>query len=170
MRADRRVGEKLCWQCIAPRYNFMIVNCPRSLSIRSIRMRMAAVVAIAAICAGCGGDGMTGSSTVTGAYTLRTVNGAPLPYTQSSSGTTKTEILDNTISLHQGGTYSEEAHTRTTSGTQVTTQTITEAGSYSFFGNSITLQSGSSSHSRLLTVEGNTMTHVEAGVAFVYRK
>ncbi len=64
-------------------------------------MLMSAALAFSAACFG---GGVTGSSTVTGEYVLRTVNGAPLPFTLPGTGTVKTELLDNVITLYMGQT------------------------------------------------------------------
>jgi hypothetical protein len=125
---------------------------------------------VVALSVGCLGDGMTGSSTVTGAYTLRTVNGAPLPYTIVGSGTAKTEIIDDVITLYEGGTYAESGHSRTTVSGQVANESNTEAGSYSLFGTSVTLRSSDGGRTRMPTIDGNTMTVVESGMTSVFTK
>jgi hypothetical protein len=134
-------------------------------------------IVIAAVLAGLSGplsacmDGdVVGSSTVTGSYVLRTVNGSPLPYTIAGTGTDKTEILDDAITLFQGGGYSESGHTRVTVNGQVTNTTNTESGSYSLFGTSVSLASSGAPHSRVATIQANTMTIVEAGRTSVFRK
>ena len=43
-------------------------------------MRQVVTWVMVASCIGCLGEGITGSSTVTGTYTLRTINGSPLPH------------------------------------------------------------------------------------------
>jgi hypothetical protein len=119
---------------------------------------------------GCLGDGMTGSSTVTGAYTLRTANGSPLPYTIVGSGTARTEIIDDVITLYEGGTYAESGHSRTTLNGQVANESNTETGSYSLFGTSVTLRSSDGGRTRMPTIDGNTMTIVESGMTAVFTK
>ncbi len=112
-----------------------------------------------------------GDSTIRGAYTLRTVNGAALPFTKSVVGATKVEILDDKITLFPANTFAEEGHIRTTVNGQVTTQTITETGTYApGFSNSVIL-SGNSGVSRLTTIDnGNTMHFSENGAAYTWKK
>jgi hypothetical protein len=132
--------------------------------MRKVLMALLVTVSLA-----CDSD-VTGSSTVNGPYTLRTVNGSPLPYITSGSGTTKSEIVDDVITLYEGGTYAELGHSRITVNGQVTTETTTEGGTYSLFGNSVILRSGNGIHVRMPTIEANTMTLVENGMRSVFRK
>jgi hypothetical protein len=125
---------------------------------------------VVALMTGCFGGGMTGSSTVTGAYTLRTVNSAPLPYTLSQSGTSKTELMQDTFTLYQGGTFSRARQIRLTSNGQVTHQSENDTGSYTIFGASLSLSSNATGQSTLATISGNTMTVVQAGVVSIYSK
>ena len=68
-------------------------------------------------------DGIVGSSTINGAYTLKKVNGASLPYTISGSGSNKTEIVSDVITLYEGFTYSQSLQTRITVNGQATNNT-----------------------------------------------
>ena len=118
----------------------------------------------------CGGSGIVGSSTVHGAYTLQTVNGSPLPYTTAASGTSKTEITDDVITLYEGGTYAESGHSRITVNGQVTNQTNTKSGSYQLLGNSVSLLNNASGQLSFALIDGNTMTIVENGMTSVFTK
>ena len=114
-------------------------------------------------------SGVTGIKTINGSWSLRTVNGAALPFTVSGSGTNKTEITDDVITLFEGLTYQEVIQKRiTTNGTAATT-TVTETGSFSTFGTSVTLISNLPRERRGL-IEGNTMTIVENGMVQAYKK
>ncbi|MEO8193131.1 MAG: hypothetical protein ABI681_04720 [Gemmatimonadales bacterium] len=126
---------------------------------------------VVAFCFACF-EGQVGSSTITGAYTLRTINGAPLPYTVSGSGEATTEIIDDVITLYQGGTYSEVGHSRTTVNGHVTNETSSDTGNYALgFGTSVTLRSNNLGSTTLVNIEdGSTMTMVKAGMAKVFRK
>lgn len=115
-------------------------------------------------------NGVTGITTVVGNWTLRTVNGSALPYTITSSGGNKTEIIDDTIILYEGFTFAETIHTRVTQNGQVSTVTTGETGSYSLFGTSVTLTGNSGALARRGLIDGNTMTIVENGVVSAYKK
>jgi hypothetical protein len=133
-------------------------------------MRRVLMGLIVMLCVACLQGGLTGSSTVTGAYTLRTINGSALPYTIASSGTSKTEIVDDVITLFQGGTYAESGHSRTTLAGQVSNESNSETGSYGLVGTSVTFQSSDRTRSRLMTITANTMTFVEPGMTSVFSK
>ena len=132
-------------------------------------MRKVLMVLVVGFSIACG-DGVTGSSTTTGAYSLRTINNTSLPYTIVGSSNVKTEILDDVITLYQGGTYAESGHSRTTTNGQVANGSNSEAGSYSTFGTSLTLRSGDGARTRISTIDGNTMTIVESGMLSVFAK
>ena len=124
------------------------------------------LIALLAACS----SGVTGITTVTGNWTLRTVNDSSLPYTLPGSGATKTEVLDDVITLFEGFTYSETSHKRVTVNGQQSTETTIDTGVYSLFGTSITLTPNSGALARRGLIEGNTMTIVENGLVQDYKK
>lgn len=134
------------------------------------RMRTASMVLVVALSLACSDDGVTGSSTVTGTYTLRTINGSPLPYTVPGSGAVKTEILSDAITLFQGGTFGRVRDSRVTDNGQVLFRSETETGSYTLLGTSITLNSIVTGKPTLATINGNIMTIVEPGATSVFSK
>lgn len=133
-------------------------------------MRRLMIAFVVACSVACNNDGLTGSTTVNGKYTLRTVNGSALPYTISGSGANKTEILDDGITLYEGFTYSRSAHSRVTVNGTASDVTTSDAGSYSIFGTSVTLTSGTGGPTTLALVSGNSMTVTTAGLTYVFRK
>lgn len=133
-------------------------------------MRRLMIAFVVACSVACNNDGLTGSTTVNGKYTLRTVNGSALPYTISGSGANKTEILDDAITLYEGFTYSRSAHSRVTVNGTASDVTTSDAGSYSIFGTSVTLTSGTGGPTTLALVSGNSMTVTTAGLTYVFRK
>lgn len=133
-------------------------------------MRRLMIAFVVACSVACNNDGLTGSTTVNGKYTLRTVNGSALPYTISGSGANKTEILDDAITLYEGFTYSRSAHSRVTVNGTASDVTTSDAGSYSIFGTSVTLTSGTGGPATLALVSGNSMTVSTAGLTYVFRK
>ena len=132
-------------------------------------MRRALLGLAMALSVACMDDGVTGSSTVTGAYSLRTVNGSGLPYTIVTNETT-TEILDDVITLYQGGTYTWVGHSRITTNGQMTDATNATNGTYSLLGNSVALRDNATQLITPALVNGNTMTIVNSGVTLAYRK
>ena len=113
-----------------------------------------------------------GDSTIRGVYTLRTVNGAALPFTKSVVGSTKIEILDDRITLFPANTFAEEWHVRTTVSGQMTTETKTETGTYApGFSNSVNLNGNSTTGVRLTIItNGNTMSFTDNSATYVWKK
>jgi hypothetical protein len=110
--------------------------------------------------------GVVGDSTLFGDYTLRTVNGQPLPHAANGI-----EYLDDVISLTEAGTYSESGHWRVAVNGQTVTQPISEVGSYVFLGTSVTLTSADGKRIRITQVaDSEKMTITEAGVTLVFHK
>lgn len=134
-------------------------------------MRRSAIALAVALGAACGSTEPVGGASTTGAYTLRTVNGASLPYASVAATGTKTEVLDAVLNMYQGGTYAETGHVRTTtSGGQVTTTATTETGTFSILGTSITFRTSDGVRQRLATGDGVHITFVENGVTRIYAK
>jgi hypothetical protein len=119
---------------------------------------------------GCFDDYSTGVGTITGAYTLRTINNSPLPYTINVNATTQKEIIDDMITLFSGGSYSRTQHSNTTVSGQTTSETYTESGGYVPLGTSVTLNPTPSGRSTITTIEGRTMTIVEDGITWTFMK
>ena len=133
-------------------------------------MRRLLMAAVLLLTPGCYDQEPNRGATVNGAYTLRTVNAAPLPFTSSGSGANKTELLDDSYTLYEGLTYAELGHVRTTVNGTATTTAFSGAGSYSLFGASVTLRPASGGSERIATYTDNTLTLTESGKLSVYRK
>jgi hypothetical protein len=134
-------------------------------------MRRRVLAGLFIVCSGaCFGGSTIGSPSITGEYTLRTVNGSPLPYTLSGSGTDKTELVRDAITLYQGGTFARSRDSRITAGGQVTNNNESDTGSYTIFGTSVALRSNATGQTMQATISGNTMTVVEPGMTAVFSK
>jgi len=104
-----------------------------------------------------------------GIYTLRTVNGLPLPYLFPLAGTTQVEALDDTFTLNPGGTYAESGHKLFDVAGVVTVTYPIDAGNFTRRGDDITFESliyGAS----MGTVSNGTLTLVEQGLTLVYQR
>jgi hypothetical protein len=119
---------------------------------------------------GCFDDYSTSVGTVTGTYTLRTINGSALPQTITVNATTQKEVIDDMITLFSGGTYSRTQHANTTVSGQTTSETNTESGGYLLLGTSVTLNPSPAGRSTVTTIEGRTMTLVESGITWTFMK
>lgn len=110
------------------------------------RAALCCAVALLATAAGCGGDkNPNAPESITGTYTMRTVNGSPPPtviaeYTDEA-GTYKLEVLSGSITLEQGGSY-RESHTfrETIAGVVQPPEEVPEGGTWVRDGNAVTLR------------------------------
>ena len=136
-------------------------------------MRVAFLALVALALGACLKDGVTGSFTVAGDYSLRTVNGQQLPVALESPGTSDTTVLSAMLTLHRGGgfTYAEVRQLRVTAGGGAPTDVqVTEPGRYEIFGNSVTLRRGVDNSARVAIFDTNTLTIIEDGRTQVYRR
>jgi hypothetical protein len=135
-------------------------------------MRFALLAVLATTLTGCLKQDVVGGASVAGEYHLLTVNSQPLPVVLDETGTTKLELLDHVIVVHQGGglTYAESGHRRTTANGQVTVSEFSDAGSYNFFGTSLTFRSGVTGESKLGLFSGDRLTFIEDGVTMIFER
>jgi hypothetical protein len=95
------------------------------------QIRLAVLVGALATLVACAGDGGTGvRASVAGTYQLSTVNGQPLPFTESSTGAV-VRITAGQLVAQSDGTFSEALTKSTTPpGGATTTATTTATGTY----------------------------------------
>jgi hypothetical protein len=128
-----------------------------------------ALIGLAIVAVACMDDEIVGSTTLTGAYVLRTVNASPPPVTIAGSGDNRTEVIDDVVTLFEGGGYAENGHTRVTVNGQSSVEVISDSGHYSALSTSISLAS-STGRIRVATSDAKSMTIVEAGITWLYSK
>jgi hypothetical protein len=78
-----------------------------------------------------GGTDNSSTSSVAGIYTLRTVDGKPLPFTFLQTTTEKDEVIDDALTLTPTNTWTRLEHIRSTVNGTVTISAGTDAGTYS---------------------------------------
>jgi hypothetical protein len=124
------------------------------------------------VAASCGGSDSTspGTAGITGSYALQTVNGAPLPFTVLQIGSDRIEVLNETVTLSDNGTFTQQGSLRITENGAVSTDSYTEAGSYTRNGTALNLVFGSDGTTGTGTISENTITVGISGVSLVYRK
>lgn len=110
------------------------------------RAALSCALAMLVTVTGCGGDEAPNApESITGTYTLRTVNGSPPPVTlgeyTDESGSYKLEVLGGSITLEQGGSYREN-HTfrETIDGVVQPPEEAPETGMWGRDGNAVTLR------------------------------
>src|SRR5690242_13077725 len=122
-------------------------------------MRRFLVLLVVAAAASCGGDSSTSTNvSVSGTYTLRSVNGLQLPFIVAQNDSAKFEILSDAFTLADDRSWTESGTSRTTLNGQATTGPIARSGTYVLgSGTKITLIASSGDFSDG-TIGGGTLT------------
>jgi hypothetical protein len=130
------------------------------------------LIGVASLLLACTYDSLTTptEALLTGKWDLTSVNGSALRYVLSQLGGKKTEVVADTLTMNASNTFTEVTIVRSTQSGQVTTQTIADAGSYSFNSATVTFHFGTSGSIGSGTVTGKTMTVITSGVSFTYKK
>ena len=111
----------------------------------------------------CGGDKATGpNASITGNYTLRTVNGNTVPAVVFQNTTEKEELTAGNVNLNADRTWSGALSLRSTNLTNGATATLSlpANGTYTNNNGSITLTDASDNSQLTGTVGGGTLTIV----------
>lgn len=130
-----------------------------------------ALLSLVMLAAGCGGDAVVlpPGGNIGGIYTLRTVNGNPLPYVYYEDVTEKYEILDDSITLSDIGSWTRVSHERGTVKSVATVVTFRDAGSFTRQGSTILLSSGGG-RSLAGTLNGNDLVFTGLRSSVVYTR
>jgi hypothetical protein len=133
-----------------------------------------AVLIVAGIAAGgmwaCGGDSTSPGSIAGTTYNLWNVDGHGLPFIILQRGTESLWIVSRFIRLNSDGTYTDSGTFWRTRGGQVSTFTDTANGSWTQSGSTITFTESPSGDTFTGSLSGNTLTIIDDGMAFVFRK
>jgi len=141
------------------------------LMMRSILRVAVSVGAVATLLACGGGDAATGvRAAVTGSYTLSTINGSPLPFTENSSGAV-VKITAGTLVANSDGTFSE-ATTRSTTppGGTATSATTTLNGTYQVGNQVIVFTYSASGQAVLGSIVAGGLSIQNGSNSFEYKK
>lgn len=133
--------------------------------------RLVALLALVTLGA-CGSDSGTGvsSTNIEGTYSLRTVNGSPLPYTVQS-GNNGVTLTSDVITIAGNGTWTEAILYRQTVNGVTTNGTEADGGTWMRAGNDVTLDSNFSQGTAYSgTFSNGTLTFDDVGFVVVFRK
>jgi len=123
------------------------------------------------VAASCGGDSTApGTKSVAGSYALQTVNGAPLPFVVLQIGSDRIEVLNETVMLSQGDTFTQQGSLRITQNGVVSIDSYAEAGAYTRSGTALNFVFSSDGTTGTGTLSGDTLTVGISGLSLVYRK
>lgn len=133
--------------------------------------RALAILAVVGILAGCGSDSSTqpSATSIAGTWALQTVNGAALPFVISQSGLNKAEVISDIATADAHGAYTEIAQVRVTLNGSVTTQSSSDAGTYTVNGTALVLKSNDGS-TVTGSLNGDTFTITSDGLSLVFKK
>ncbi len=133
-------------------------------------LAMAALTLLASV--GCGGsDSTSPQETVSGTYSLQTVNGSPPPTTLFTSVEYKLEIMASTYTLKSDGKYANAATFRETINGTTTTGTDNNAGTWTVTGTTIVLVDADTPTDKISgTISGGKMTLTDQGMTAVWQK
>jgi hypothetical protein len=124
-------------------------------------MRRHLLAAIAIVLVACGGDKATGPATVTGSYTLRTVNGASLPVTYYLDEVERDDFFAGNVTLASDNSWtgSLSVHAVAVPGGDVLFNgPVAVNGTYSLNNGSITLTDANVGLQLIGTVSNGTLT------------
>ena len=107
---------------------------------------------------------------IAGKWELTAVNGASLPYAVPGAGLNKQQIVEDVVTITPPSTFTEVTTLQDTRDGQVTTQTITDSGTYEFNSYVVTFHFASDGSIGAGTLTGRTMKIVTSGISFTYRK
>jgi hypothetical protein len=133
--------------------------------------RALAVIAVLGVLTACGSDSPTQptGNSIAGTWALQTANGSALPFVYSQQGANKAEVVSDVATVDAHGAYTQTTQIRLTINGQVTTQSVSDVGTYTLNGTALVLRSNDGS-SVTASLSGNTFTLAIDGVAYVYKK
>jgi hypothetical protein len=104
---------------------------------------------------------------IVGTWNLETVNGNPLPFTLPGTGEV---VTAEAFTIQAAGRFTITTTFRVTSGGNVTSETIPDAGAYVVSGSTVTFTYDSDGSQDIATVSGNTFTLTDIGEVWTYRR
>lgn len=113
----------------------------------------------------------TSSAGISGTFSLRTINGGPLPYTAYSVGpSNKREIVSDVITLREDGTWISSSRTRRTVDDVASVTTRANSGTYTRNGTAVTLTNWSPNGPVSATLVDGKLTIADGALVLVYRE
>lgn len=114
------------------------------MASRSMRIARSCAAVLVLAVAACGGDN-AGVAPLdvpfTGTYTLKSVNGQNLPAVITQTASTSVSVVSDTLTIADGGTWTEHRIVETTSDGQTSRQFVPDGGTWLRAGNVLNLTS-----------------------------
>lgn len=105
-----------------------------------------------------------------GVYHLRTINGAPLPYTIAQLGTDRVEVATGIIILNADGTFTERTSFRITEASGTRTEEQGTSGTYTTNGSVVQLSPAGAGRYSVALSDNRVLTQTVDSFVLVYRK
>lgn len=115
------------------------------------------------------GDSTGSDNSITGNYTLRTVNGVAVPATLFQQGADKLEVTGGNINLNRDNTFSGSLSVRITQSGTVATDSEPLSGTYTRNNNALVL-TFSGGDQETATISGRDLTIAGEGLVLVFRR
>ncbi len=130
------------------------------------------LVLLASLLVGCSSYDLTTPSqeSLAGKWNLASVNGNSLPYGAPQIGSNKQEIVQDVLTITAPNTFTEVTTLQNTQNGQVSTDTITDSGTYEFNSYVVTFHFQSDGSTGSATLTGRTMDVLASGVKFTFKK
>lgn len=119
------------------------------------------------VLAGCGSDSTGPSASVTGRWTLQTIDNAQLPYSGVSNGTLIT-ITADVLVIDSDGSYSDVTSYTITSGATLLNGTRTEQGNWQAANGNVSFYDATDGSTYFGQINGRTLTEVVGNDVQVY--
>ena len=133
-------------------------------------MRIVLALSVLAIVAGCGSDSSTiTSASVSGTYTMQSINGNGLPFTLSSKSPPQT-VTSGTLTISQNGSWSGGKNVTTTVNGQTTAMTLPDAGTVTVNGSALIFTSNKDGSIFPGSFAGNSLTIMPDIYVYVFTK
>ncbi len=127
---------------------------------------------IATLSIGCSSSDLTTPTqeTLAGRWNLISVEGARLPYSIPQIGSIKREIIEDVLTLTAPNAFTEVTTVRLTQNGVVTTQTVSDAGTYEVNSFAIDFRFQSNGTFGAGTLTGGKLTITTSGLSFTFEK
>jgi hypothetical protein len=131
-------------------------------------MRTLLAVCAVLLALGCG-DSTAPAGSVAGTWNLKTVNGFSVPFVSPQGGGSTVELTSDVITATASGTFTQMTVVKTTTGGQVTIDSIPDAGTYTISGHTVTFDFTSDAPTGSGDLDGSTLT-VRTDITLVYKR
>lgn len=128
--------------------------------------RLLIALALAAIAVGCN-DSTSPNNNPVGTWKLATFNGSAMPALYYEDSQSQVFIQSATLNVNNDGTFAEIISWRAVSGTQESSGTDVDGGTWTMASNTITFNGNSQTYTG--TLQGSTITET-GGDTWVYRR